>query len=106
MAYHTRIAQATGVDVDATRAAMRFTNMMGDAAIHGSFETAIELYDTETTCALHGDPKHIELALTNVAGKLHGVVTAIEIAGLTFGNQAVHEEARDARRALDASGDY
>jgi hypothetical protein len=71
MTYHVRMANGTGIDPEEIRKALRFVNMIGEAAVHGSFETAIELYDSGTnTFATKGASEHVDLALTNVAGKL------------------------------------
>ena len=71
---------------------------------HGSSQTSAELYNPQTRDFMMRGQElssvrqdYVEAA----AGKVHGVVAAIELTAKVFGNAAVAMEARAARRALD-----
>jgi hypothetical protein len=100
------MAEGTSVDGEQLRMLRRFLNMGGDAYVHGSFETAMELYDrSRARFYLGGHPaqavrrSHQEA----VALKLHEVVVAIELTAAVFSDEKVFQEAREARRTMDRS---
>lgn len=101
-----RLAQAAKIDHEDARNLRRFLNMGGDAYVHGAYETVFELYDPSSgRFCLGGHPYAGARVLhaTAVALKLHELVTSIEMSAAVFGNAALHDEVRSARREMDRS---
>jgi hypothetical protein len=105
MKAEVRLADAASMDSATLRTLHRFLNMSYDAYVHGACETTMELYDPATgRFALRGFPS-AELRLEHVeavALVLHPVVVAVELTADVTSSSAVFQEARDARRAMDA----
>jgi hypothetical protein len=104
-----RLAERAQVDPAEMRRQVRYLNYVYDQYVHGAYSTAMELYDGRTNrFVLDGheaeEPK--EVARTAVAGKLHEVITALHIMALMSDNTDLRQEIMEARRALDASGEY
>ena len=99
-----RLCERTEMDPDLFLQTHRFLDHTFDAFVHGSSQTSAELYNPQTRDFMMRGQElssvrqdYVEAA----AGKVHGVVAAIELTAKVFGNAAVAMEARAARRALD-----
>ena len=82
----------------------RFLDHTFDAFVHGSSQTTAELYNPQTRDFMMRGQELSSVRQDYVdaaAGKVHGVVAAIELTAKVFGNATVAMEARAARRALD-----
>ena len=104
-----RLAERAQLDSAEMRRLNRELNYVYDQYVHGAYLTAMELYDgSENIFVLDGHkaerPK--ETARTAVAGKLHEVISALEIMSSFYDNADLRRELAEARRALDASGEY
>lgn len=92
------------VDVERVRSLRRFLNMSGDAYVHGSYETTMELCEPHTGRFFlggHPDGETRHMHLEFAALKLHEVVVAFELTGAVTSAAPVFEEARNTRREMD-----
>jgi len=83
-----------------------YLNKNYDSYVHGAYFTAMELYHGGTrSFMLAGDesPHHRCVAKVAVAGKLHEVISALELMALTLNLTELRESIREGRIALDAS---
>lgn len=106
---HYRLGAKAQVDADRLRQLSRFLNYAFDKYVHGAYITAMELYDvSENKFVLNGHEAERPRAVvrTAVAGKLHEVISALEIMGSFSDNADLRRELTEARRILDASGEY
>jgi len=106
---HYRLGAKAEVEVDRLRLLSRFLNYSYDKYVHGAYLTAMELYnglENRFMLSGHTAERPREIARTAVAGKLHEVITALEMMSLLSDNTGLQRELTEARRALDASGDY
>ena len=109
MKAYVQLANDASADADELIKAKRFVNKGYDNYIHGAYLTAMELYDgARHRFATRGVDyeERIDVAMVAVAGKLHEVVTALEFMSLVPGMEALRPEIAEARRRLDASGEY
>ncbi len=84
----------------------RFLNKTYDAYVHGAYETAMDLFDSDTgRFMLHGHPSRYKRQefVEAVLLKLHEVVVALEVTAAATASSAIFEAARNARRTMDAS---
>jgi len=106
---HYRLLAKTSEEVDKMRGISRFLNYAYDKYVHGAYLTAMELYngyDNSFVLDGHESEEQKAIARTAVAGKLHEVVSALEIMASFSDNFSLQEELREARHALDASQEY
>ena len=84
----------------------RFVNMSYDAYVHGAYETTLELWsDQRGTFMVRSHAsvaKHDEF-IEAVFMKMPEVVVATELTATALGNAAVFEQARKARRTMNAT---
>jgi len=100
-----RMAESAGVDGEKMRKYHRFLNMIYDAYVHGSYETTMELYDPVTggfTMSGYASASKREEFVEALLLKLHEVVHALELTAAVTANESVFNEAREARRSMDA----
>lgn len=98
------VGSGSAADVEWAWSLKRFLNMVGDAYIHGAYDTTMELCEPRTgRFFVDGHPSrevravHVEFA----ALKLHEVVRAFELTAAVTAVPPVFEEARRARREMD-----
>jgi len=106
---HFRLAAESTDKADEMRRLSRFLNYVYDKYVHGAYLTSMELYtgrDDSFMLDGHESEQHRDIARVSVAGKLHEVVSALGMMALVFGNDTLNGEIREARRALEASGEY
>ena len=99
-----RLCERTEMDPDLFPQTHRFLDRTLDAFVHGSSQTSAELYNPQTRDFMMRGQELSSVRQDYVdaaAGKVHGVVAAIELTAKVFGNATVAMEARAARRALD-----
>lgn len=101
-----RLAEGTSIKRDDLRTGHEFLNMFYDAYVHGSYETTMDLYNhIEGNFAMNGHPNPNKRKdyVDAVFLKMHEVVISIEQTAALTGQKKVFEEARAARRLMDAS---
>ena len=87
----------------------RFINMSYDAYVHGAYETTMELWSNQRGTFMmrsHSSAAKRDEFIEAVFMKMHEVVVATELTAAAFGNAAVFEQARKARRTMDATGPW
>lgn len=106
MKVHKAVAQNHPVDADRLDQTHRFVNMAYDAYVHGPYETTMELWYPQTgVFEMRGHPSHAkrEEFVEAVFLKMHEVVVATELTAAKTSHAHVFEQAREARRAMDAT---
>ena len=84
----------------------RFINMSFDAYVHGAYETTMELWSDQRGTFMmrsHSSAAKRDEFIEAVFQKMHEVVVATELTAAALGNAAVFEQARKARRTMDAT---
>lgn len=106
MKVHKAVAQNHLVDADRLDQTHRFVNMAYDAYVHGAYETTMELWNPRTgVFEMRGHPSRAkrEEFVEAVLLKMHEVVIATELTAAKTSHAHVFEQAREARRAMDAA---
>ena len=106
---HYRLLAKTSEEADKMRQLSRFLNYTYDKYVHGAYLTAMELYNGyEHRFMLNGHEAEERKAIprTAVAGKLHEVISALEMLALFSDSPDLRNELREARQSLDASQEY
>jgi hypothetical protein len=104
-----RLESESAKEAEKMRWLSRFLNYAYDKYVHGAYLTAMELYSGRDNSFMlngHESEQHMDIARASVAGKLHEVVSALEMMALMSDNRALYEEIREGRRSLDASEEY
>lgn len=104
-----RLAAEAGDNPEELRQVRRLLNKGYDDYVHGSYLTAMELYDdTSKSFRVRGvvGRERTDMAKRGVAGKLHEVVGAMEFVAFLRKEELVFVEIRNARHLLEASGEW
>lgn len=105
---HRRIQEKFGAPADAMAKIEGYLNKGYDSYVHGSNESAMELYDAKrNSFMLHGhlSPRFVCLAKVSVAGKLQEFLNAIRFMAITRRASALEEAIRCVADELDKSGE-
>ena len=97
---------AESVNAEQLDLSHRFVNMSYDAYVHGAYETTLELWNDQRGTFMmrsHASAAKRDEFIEAVFMKMHEVVVATELTATALGNAAVFEQARQARRTMDAT---
>ena len=98
--------EAESVNTEQLDLSHRFVNMSYDAYVHGAYETTLELWNDQRGTFMmrsHASAAKHDEFIEAVFMKMHEVVVATELTATALGNAAVFEQARKARRTMDAT---
>ena len=105
----TRVTRQESANAQQLDLNHRFINMSYDAYVHGAYETTMELWSNQRGTFMmrsHSSAAKRDEFIEAVFMKMHEVVVATELTAAAFGNAAVFEQARKARRTMDAPGPW
>lgn len=107
-AAHQRLAEKAKGPVDLPRRITRFLNYGYDKYVHGSYDSAMELFNGGTPQFMlrgHASDRHRCAMLTAVTGKLYELLVALGIMALSRRNEALYRSIRTAMKEIDESGE-
>lgn len=94
------------IDTNLLKRSHLYLNMIYDSYVHGSYETTMDLWHPRT-CVFemrgHPSPQKQEKFIEAVFLKMHEVVVAVELTAAVTSHCAVFKQAREVRRAMDAT---
>jgi hypothetical protein len=105
---HGRLTESSGQSAELHRRTTAYLNKVGDAYVHGGYETAMEMFTGRGMRFMmtgHESARFICVAKASVAGKLYRVVAALELMALTRRLESLIRQTRQARQDLDISGE-
>jgi len=106
IAAHARLAQKAGIDGEYLERLVKYLNKGYDAYVHGAYVTSMELFTGESCSFMlrgHNSPRAKCIAKTAVAGKLHEVLSALELMAFTRGRTELVDRLASVRVGLHAS---
>ena len=106
MKVHKALADSQPIDSTLLDRSHRFVNMAYDSYVHGAYETTMELWNPRRGAfEMRGHPSQAkrEEFVEVVFLKMHAVVVAAELTAAMTAHSEVFAQAREARRAMDAT---
>lgn len=103
-----RMVQDAGQDADEFAKNRAGLNAAYDAFVHGAYHTAMDMYhggERRFMTRGHEYEPHVDVTRTAVAGKLHEVLTAVQMIAASFEDVDVYVAIERARLALNRSGE-
>ena len=94
------------IDTNLLKRAHRFVKMAYDSYVHGAYETTMELWNPRTRLFEmrgHPSPTKREEFVEAVFLKMYEVVVAVEMTAAVTAHSEVFDQAREARRTMDAT---
>ena len=105
-AYEAFLSENQPIDTNLLKRSHRFVKMAYDSYVHGAYETTMELWNPQTRSFEmrgHPSPTKREGFVQAVFLKMHEVVVAVEMTAAVTAHSEVFDQAREARRTMDAT---
>jgi hypothetical protein len=105
-AAHQRVAEKAQAPVDLLRRVTRFLNYGFDKYVHGSYDSAMELFDGQTGAFMlrgHRSERHRCAMLVSISGKVYQVLLALGFMALSRKDEPLFREIRESLAQLDAA---